>query len=80
MEGKTQLERLRALLDEFGIGYTVELEQCKRFVSAGVLGGNLVDDGRMITVKTDAGGGYAGLFAVFGFDEDGTFDRFGVWD
>ena len=64
----SDLERLKSVLDEFGIDYTV-----------GTLTGPNGDQCLTITAKTGQTKGYTGNTADWGFDSAGNFEDLGIW-
>lgn len=74
----TDLDRLKALFDEWGVEYT-EPDYTGRFLGEPVYG-----DKKAVEVRaTDDNakvGGYGGFFASFYFNQDGAFHAMGIWE
>jgi hypothetical protein len=60
------IEKLKALLNEFGVEYSTEA----------------VDDGVGIVCRSGADkvDGYCSFFVEFQFEEDGRFKKIGIWE
>ena len=69
------LDKLTALLDDFGVGYEAETTYAESLVPK-------VITGQYIECKEGAEkvGGYSMFTTLFKFDKDGNFETMGAWE
>jgi hypothetical protein len=71
----TDKEKLKALLTEFGIGFTEPVaEECQNNIMGIVIEKGNVEEGHEKVT------GYYGFSAEFEFDAEGKFIQVGVWE
>lgn len=73
-------DKLKTLLDEFGVKYEESIEQSKEWPSGKVFDENA----KIIMVKSDEGcekvTGYSGFLTCFDFTNEGKFIQMGAWE
>jgi len=62
----TDLEKLEALLNEFGVSYDTNKESSRTTITC-IQGHSKVD-------------GYGGFYVEFEFNQDGSFEQMGLWE
>lgn len=71
---ETDIDKLKKLLDEFGVPYKVYKDSKK---SDGGMFDDLVIEQNSISNKVD---GYTGFYISFEFEKSGDFIRCGAWE
>ena len=82
--GGTDLERLRRLLDSFGVAYVMHAGMTPGTTHVGLPGNEgMVGDKTILVIENDGRakiGGYDGFFAEWCFEPDGSFIEVGIWE